>query len=72
MNNEYKKDEENNDILVLNYDGSTSADIKVTDNDIVIFEHDYDGSNYNHIPIEDWEEFKDFVESKIYVCRRLE
>ena len=65
MKNEYKKSYDGNDVLVLNYDGSTTAAITVSGNDIVIFKYDYDESNYNSIPIEDWKEFKAFIDNQI-------
>lgn len=66
MNNEYKKDYDGTSMLVLNYDGSMFADISVENNRVIIFSS-YDGieSDCNCIPIEDWEQVKEFVDSQI-------
>ena len=60
MNNEYSKNYDGNDVLVLNYDGSMSADVEVDDHYITVYEHGHDGYENNMIGIklEDWEEFK--------------
>ena len=69
MNNEYSKNYDGNDILVLNYDGSMSADVEVDDFLITVYEHGHDGYENNMIGIklEDWEEFKAFVDSQIAI-----
>lgn len=66
MNNEYTKDYDGTPMLVLNYDGSMFADISV-DNDRVVIFSSYDGieSDCNCIPIEDWEQVKEFVDNQI-------
>lgn len=66
MKNEYRKDFEGNDVLVLNYDGSVSTDIQIEVDSIGIFtSYDYYDSNYTTIPLEDWEEVKAFVDNQI-------
>lgn len=67
MKNEYKIDYDGNKVLVLNYDGSMSADVQVDEHSITLYEHGYDGydSNFVGIKIDDWEEFKAFVDSQI-------
>ena len=71
MNNEYKNDYEGTPMLVLNYDGSMFADISVENNRVVIFSS-YDGieSDCNCIPIEDWEQVKEFVDSQIKLLNK--
>lgn len=66
MNNEYKKDYDGTPILVLNYDGSMFAEICLGNGNVSIFSS-YDGIDYdcNTIPIEDWEQVKEFVDSQI-------
>ena len=63
MNNEYKNDYDGTPTLVLNYDGSMFADISVENDRVVIFSS-YDGieSDCNYIPIEYWEQVKEFVD----------
>ena len=67
MNNEYSKNYDGNDVLVLNYDGSMSADVEVDGLFITVYEHGHDGyeSNMTGIKIEDWEEVKAFVDNQI-------
>lgn len=65
MNNEYRKDYDGTPTLVLNYDGSMSADISVDNKDIGIFSCVYDDYDCNSIPIEDWEQVKEFVDNQI-------
>lgn len=66
MKSEYSKDYEGNNVLKLNYDGSMSADITVENGSVNIFtSYDAYDCNFNTIPIEDWEEFKAFVDSQI-------
>ena len=67
MNNEYIKNYDGNDVLVLNYDGSMSADVEVDGLFITVYEHGHDGyeSNMTGIKIEDWEEVKAFVDNQI-------
>lgn len=66
MNNEYKNDYNGTPMLVLNYDGSMFAEISVENDRVSIFSS-YDGIDYdcNSIPIEDWEQVKDFVDNQI-------
>ena len=64
MNNEYKNDYDGTPMLVLNYDGSMSADISVDNKDIRIFSFIYDDCNGNSIPIKDWEQVKGFVDNQ--------
>ena len=66
MNNEYTNDYDGTPMLVLNYDGSMFADISVENDRVVIFSS-YDGieSDCNCIPIEDWEQVKEFVDNQI-------
>ena len=66
MNNEYKNDYYGTPKLVLNYDGSMSANISVKNDRVVIFSC-YDGIEIdcNPIPIEDWEQVKEFVDNQI-------
>lgn len=70
MNNEYKNDYDGTPMLVLNYDGSMSADISVDNKDIKIFSFIYDDCNGNSIPIEDWEQVKEFVDSQIKLLNK--
>ena len=66
MNNEYKSDYDGTPILVLNYDGSMFADISVENDRVVIFSsYDDIESDCNCIPIEDWEQVKEFVDNQI-------
>lgn len=66
MNNEYSKNYEGVDVLTLNYDGSMSADITLENGQVNIFSsYDTYDSNFNSIPLEDWEEFKAFVDNHI-------
>ena len=69
MNNEYSKNYDGNDVLVLNYDGSMSADVEVDEFLITVYEHGHDGYENNMIGIklEDWEEFKAFVDNQIAI-----
>ena len=71
MNNEYKNDYDGTPVLVLNYDGSMFADISVENNRVVIFSS-YDGieSDCNCIPIEDWEQVKEFVDNQIKILNK--
>ena len=66
MNNEYKNNFDGTPMLVLNYDGSMFAEISVKSGNIGIFSS-YDGIDYdcNSIPIEDWEQVKEFVDNQI-------
>lgn len=70
MNNEYKKDYDGTPMLVLNYDGSMSADISVDNKDIKIFSCIYDDYDCSSIPIEDWEQVKGFVDSQIKLLNK--
>ena len=71
MNNEYKNDYDGTPVLVLNYDGSMFADISVENDRVVIFSS-YDGieSDCNSIPIEDWEQVKEFVDIQIKLLNK--
>ena len=71
MNNEYKNDYDGTPMLVLNYKGSMFADISVENNRVVIFSS-YDGieSDCNCIPIEDWEQVKEFVDNQIKLLNK--
>ena len=71
MNNEYKNDYNGIPMLVLNYNGSMSADISVKNGRVVIFSS-YDGieSDCNSIPIEDWEQVKEFVDNQIKLLNK--
>ena len=71
MNNEYKEDYDGTPMLVINYDGSMFADISVENDRVVIFSS-YDGieSDCNCIPIEDWEQVKEFVDSQIKLLNK--
>lgn len=71
MNNEYKNDYDGIPMLVLNYKGSMSADISVENNRVVIFSS-YDGIEIdcNSIPIEDWEQVKEFVDNQIKLLNK--
>lgn len=66
MNNEYKNNYDGTPMLVLNYDGSMSADISVENDRVVIFSsyNSFEG-DCNCIPIEDWEQVKEFVDNQI-------
>ena len=70
MNNEYKNDYDGTPMLVLNYDGSISADISVDNGGIHISSCMYDDCNGNSIPIEDWEQVKEFVDSQIKLLKK--
>jgi len=70
MNNEYKNDYDGTPMLVLNYDGSMSADISVDNKDIKIFSFIYDDCSGNSIPIEDWEQVKEFVDNQIKLLKK--
>ena len=70
MNNEYKEDYDGTPILVLNYDGSMSADISVDNKHISIFSCIYDDCSGNSIPIEDWEQVKEFVDNQIKLLNK--
>ena len=70
MNNEYKNDYDGTPMLVLNYDGSMSADISVDKKDIKIFSCIYDDCSLNSIPIEDWEQVKEFVDNQIKLLNK--
>lgn len=71
MNNEYMNDFDGTPMLVLNYDGSMFADISVENDRVVIFSS-YDGieSDCNCIPIEDWEQVKEFVDNQIKLLNK--
>ena len=71
MNNEYKNDYNGTPVLVLNYDGCMFADISVENNRVVI-SSSYDGieSDCNCIPIEDWEQVKEFVDNQIKLLNK--
>lgn len=71
MNNEYKNDYDGTTMLVLNYKGSTVADIYVKNNRVVIFSS-YDGIEIdcNSIPIEYWEQVKEFVDNQIKLLNK--
>lgn len=72
MKNEYSKDYEDNDVLILNYDGSMSVDVQVDNQSITMYEHGDDGyeCNYIGIRIEDWEEVKEFIEKQIKLLNK--
>ena len=65
MNNEYKNDYNGIPMLVLNYDGSMSAEVSIDSVGVHISVYDYDHPNYNTILIEDWEQVKEFVDNQI-------
>ena len=71
MNNKYKKDYDGTPMLVLNYDGSMSADISVENDRVVIFSgyNSFEG-DCNCIPIEDWEQVKEFVDNQIKLLNK--
>ena len=70
MINEYKNDFDGTPKLVLNYDGSMFADISVDSVCVHIGVYDYDCPNYNYIPIEDWEQVKEFVDNQIKLLNK--
>ena len=66
MNNEYSKDYDGLDRLTLNFDGSMSVDVSVDIGGIHIFSsYDSIEIDCNSIPIEDWEQVKEFVDNQI-------
>ena len=65
MKNEYKNDYNGIPMLVLNYDGSMSAEVSIDSGGVHISVYDYDHPNYNTIPLEDWEQVKEFVDNQI-------
>ena len=71
MNNEYKNDYDGTPMLVLNYDGSMSADISVENDRVTIFSsyNSFEG-DCNCIPIEDWEQVKEFVDNQIKLLNK--
>lgn len=71
MNNEYKNDYDGTPMLVLNYDGYMSADISVENDRVVVFSsyNSFEG-DCNCIPIEDWEQVKEFVDSQIKLLKK--
>ena len=71
MNNEYKNNYDGTPTLVLNYDGSMSADVSVDIVGIHIFSS-YDGIEIdcNSIPIKDWEQVKEFVDNQIKLLNK--
>ena len=71
MNSKYKNNYDGTPMLVLNYDGSMFAKISVENDRVVIFSS-YDGieSDCNCLPIEDWEQVKEFVENQIKLLNK--
>ena len=71
MDNEYKNNYDGTPMLVLNYDGSMFAEISVESGNISIFSS-YDGIDYdcNCIPIDDWEQVKEFVDNQIKLLNK--
>ena len=71
MDNEYKNNYDGTPMLVLNYDGSMFAEISVEMGNISIFSS-YDGIDYdcNTIPLEDWEQVKEFVDNQIKLLNK--
>lgn len=67
MKNQYSVNYEGVDVLVLNYDGSMSAEVEVDDFYITVYENGHYGyeGNMTGIKLEDWEEFKAFVDSQV-------
>ena len=53
MNNEYKNDYNGTPVLVLNYDGSMSAEVSIDSVGVHISVYDYDCPNYNTLPLAD-------------------
>ena len=72
MNNEYKKDYDGTPTLVLNYDGSMSAEVSIDSVGVHISDYDYDHPNYNTIPLEDWEQVKEFVDNQIELLNNID
>ena len=70
MNNEYKNDYDGTPTLVLNYDGSMSTEVSIDSVGVHISVYDYDHPNYNTIPIKDWEQVKEFVDSQIKLLNK--
>lgn len=65
MKNEYKIDYDGNDVLELNYDGSMEVEVTVEDKQVQMFKPDGYDSQFISIYLEDWEEFKAFVDNQI-------
>lgn len=65
MKNEYSKDCEGNNILTLNYDGSMEVEVTVESKQVCMFNPDGYDSQFISINLEDWEEFKTFVDIHI-------
>ena len=70
MKNEYKNDYNGIPMLVLNYDGSMSAEVSIDSVGVHISVYDYDQPNYNTIPLEDWEQVKEFVDNQIKLLKK--
>ena len=70
MNNEYKEDYDGTPMLVINYDGSMSADVKLSHGNVRIFSSDGIDYHGNSIPIEDWEQVKEFVDNQIKLLNK--
>lgn len=65
MKNTYSKDFEGNNVLTLNYDGSMEVEVTVESKQIFMFKSDRHDSQLIMLDLEDWEEFKTFVDSQI-------
>lgn len=70
MKNEYKNDYDGKPMLVLNYDGSMSAEVSIDSVGVHISDYDYDHHDYNTIPLEDWEQVKEFVDNQIKLLNK--
>ena len=65
MKNEYSKNYDGLDKLTLNFDGSMEVEVSVEDKQIQMFKPDGYDSQFIAIYLEDWEEFKAFVDNQI-------
>lgn len=65
MKNKYSKDCDGLDRLTLNFDGSMEVEVTVEDKQVQMFKPDGYDSQFIAIYLEDWEEFKAFVDNQI-------
>lgn len=65
MKNQYTRDCDGLDIFTLNFDGSMEVEVTVEDKQVQMFKPDGYDSQFISIYLDDWEEFKAFVDSQI-------
>lgn len=67
MKNEYKKDWQGNDVLLLDNDERVHTEVTLDMGMICLYKPDGYDSQYIDISIKDWEELRGFIDNQILI-----